>query len=401
MPRFDLTPEQREAVMTFVLGLVADPPSERYVARPTGRRRAIVEGQAVLEKYACAECHTLEMERWTFRFDPEEFFDPIPTDDYAFMKPHFPPERIVVSTRTNEQGLATAQVVGMPRLDASGHWLEDEDDDGNPLYFFALWEPAVINGQVWPTGGAEVMISRPQLIGRQEPVGGAAARLMFPAVLDRAKAMGSVAVDQEAWGWLPPPLLGEGRKVRAEWLRDYLLDPTPIRPAAVLRMPQYNLSEAEASKLADYFAAVDDREPEVFLGNMGILGDVRAMEAWRRDRMDDAWKILTDRKTFCAKCHVIGDYSPGGAVSTILAPDLEHVGHRIRPEFLRRWLAHPKAVLPYTGMPVNFPPSGDPLGQDLFPSSSSEQLEAVGDLLLNYDDYLRSRTSIRELIENL
>ncbi|HYW79051.1 MAG TPA: hypothetical protein VE890_05710, partial [Thermoguttaceae bacterium] len=399
MPRFELAPEQREAIMTFVLGLTADPPAERYVTRASGRRRAVVEGRAVLAKYACAECHTLEMERWTFEFDPDEFYGPIPTEDYAFMQPHFSPEQIAASMQTNEQGSGTAQVIGMPRLDSTGRWLEDEDDYGNPLYFFTLWQPAVINGEVWNTGGAEVMISEPQLTDRRPAVGGAVARLLFPAVLARARAAGSATADQEAWGWVPPPLVHEGGKVQSRWLRDYLLRPTPIRPAAVLRMPRFNMSPAEAAQLADYFTAASDAGFPSIGDKPDSLGDTGRIGNPRLEQLDRAWKILTDDMTFCAKCHLIGDFSPGGATGTSLAPDLERVGGRIRPEFLRRWLAHPTVLLPYTGMPVNFPPSGDPLDQDHFPGSSTAQMDAVMQLLLRYDAYLRSRTSIRQLIE--
>ena len=72
---------------------------------------------------------------------------------------------------------------------------------------------------------------------------------------------------------------------------------------------------------------------------------------------------------------------------------------RIRPDYLRRWLANPKSRLPYTGMPVNFPPTGASMGQDLFEGSSLEQLDAVTDLLLSYDWYIKGRTSIGEMIE--
>jgi cytochrome c2 len=69
-------------------------------------------------------------------------------------------------------------------------------------------------------------------------------------------------------------------------------------------------------------------------------------------------RILLDRKTYCAKCHLIGDYRPEGDTLTSLAPNLQDVARRIRPDYLRRWLADPRSVLPYTAMPVNFPPMG-------------------------------------------
>jgi hypothetical protein len=82
-----------------------------------------------------------------------------------------------------------------------------------------------------------------------------------------------------------------------------------------------------------------------------------------------------------------------------MAPDLEQAGRRIRPDYLRRWLTDPKSELPYTAMPVNFPPTGPPLGQDLAPGTSDQQIDALTELLLNYDDYVKRRMSMRRIIE--
>ncbi len=90
--------------------------------------------------------------------------------------------------------------------------------------------------------------------------------------------------------------------------------------------------------------------------------------------------------------------SEGGTTVTTLAPNLERVAERIRPEYLRRWLANPKAVLPHTPMTADFLPEGPPLEPELFQGKTIEQLDAVMDLLLNYDWYLRSHTSIRQLV---
>jgi hypothetical protein len=108
-------------------------------------------------------------------------------------------------------------------------------------------------------------------------------------------------------------------------------------------------------------------------------------------RLDGAWRILTDRATFCAKCHLLGEQRLPEESRAIRAPDLTRVAGRLRPDYLRRWLAEPKAILPYTAMPSLFPREGPPLGQDLFPVPSREQLDAVVTLLLNYDWYQRNR----------
>ena len=399
MGRFRLDDSQREAIITFVMGLVAQPPSDRHRYHPDRRRRAIIEGRKVLDRYGCAECHILRMERWAIRYDPQRFEEPVPIPEFDFIKPQFSADELARSARTDHRGWAHAQVVGMPRLEPSGGLLEDVDDEDNPLYFFGLWEPAVIGGQIWPVAGAEVPIAAPQITRTWPAWGGRLARILYPVVLAEAWQAGSAATDLEAWGWLPPPLEHEGRRVRPEWLYGYLLDPLPLRPAAVLPMPKYTLTPREVARLVDYFAAMagadfpygdDSWEP----ATSALPADERA----RRRRQ--AMRLVTDRTTFCAKCHLIGDYTPGDQVRTSLAPRLDRAGQRLRPEALRRWLANPKSVLPYTGMPVNFPPEGPPLGQDLLPGTSLEQIDAVADLLLHYPEYLGSQISIRRLIES-
>ncbi len=69
----------------------------------------------------------------------------------------------------------------------------------------------------------------------------------------------------------------------------------------------------------------------------------------------------------------------------------------MRPEYVRRWLADPKSVLPYTAMPAHFPATGEPLGQDLFPGSSREQLDAVTELLIRYDEYVTPASEDNQL----
>ena len=93
------------------------------------------------------------------------------------------------------------------------------------------------------------------------------------------------------------------------------------------------------------------------------------------------------------------DYSPGGDLKTGLAPRLDRVAGRIRPEYLRRWLANPKSQLPYTAMPVNFPPEKS-MGQEIYPGASVEQLDAVLDLLINYDRDVQGCARVRRMLES-
>ena len=401
MGRFTLDEQQREAVMTFVLGLVADPPTEKYVYQPDRTTRAIIEGRKVLDKYACAECHTLEMQRWTLQLDPDEFEPPPQSEDHDFLRPDVSPEAIDASLETDARGLVRAEVVGMPQIDQEGQLAiadEDVDEQDNDIfqYAFSLWEPAAVAGTACGVGGADLLVWDYEITKKRPALGGRFARLLYPTVLADARETGSQAAGAEARGWVPPSLVGEGAKVRPAWLHDYLLNPRLIRPACVPRMPRYNMSPDEAAKLVDYFAAtagVDfpyTTEPTLLVG-----GPVpQRMRGFER-----AMKMMVDRQTYCAKCHLIGDFSPGGEVRTVLAPDLAQVSDRIRPEYVRRWLANPKSVLPYTGMPVNFPADGRSVDPERFPGNSRGQLDAMADFLLNYDWFMRNRTSIRRMVE--
>jgi hypothetical protein len=75
---------------------------------------------------------------------------------------------------------------------------------------------------------------------------------------------------------------------------------------------------------------------------------------------------------------------------------LDQVCKRLQPGYLRRWLADPQSVLPYSPMPRNFPSHGEPKNQDLLPGGGLEQLDAVEQLLLEYDEYAKGKMSIRK-----
>ena len=61
MPKFPFNEEDIEAIETFVLGLVADPPAKEYIYRPEGPAKARIEGERMLDRFNCAGCHMLKM----------------------------------------------------------------------------------------------------------------------------------------------------------------------------------------------------------------------------------------------------------------------------------------------------------------------------------------------------
>jgi cytochrome c551/c552 len=396
MPKFPFNQEEIEAVMTFVLGLVAEAPSApAYVFRGTPRQQALVAGGKVLEKYNCGGCHMLDLPTWSFNYDPSTFPEATKPEDYDFVLAHFFPDQLLASKKVDQRGLGQATVHGRPVMDDQGNPVEAEDDDGNPAYFFAPWRPVAINGGRWYPGGPDILIPQSKLTDRRGERGGDLARLLYPRVFAAEQAINPNAKSSDAWGWVPPPLVGEGRKVQTDWLHNFLLDPYPIRPAVVLRMPKFNMSSKEATQLVSYFAAKDDVPFPYVFDPRTRQSYLAAEETNHPNRLPDALRIVTDRN-YCVQCHLVGDFVPEGSIRA-QAPQLARVHQRLRPDWLRDWIANPKRLLPYTGMPVNFP-LGKPASQELFKGDSLQQIDAVVDLLLNFDTFTKGQVTIKDKV---
>src|SRR5439155_1552389 len=62
---------------------------------------------------------------------------------------------------------------------------------------------------------------------------------------------------QEQPTFAPPILNGEGEKVQADWLFNFVKAPVQIRPWLQLRMPTFGLADEEANTVVGYFEALD------------------------------------------------------------------------------------------------------------------------------------------------
>ncbi|MEZ6058087.1 MAG: hypothetical protein R3C01_15415 [Planctomycetaceae bacterium] len=72
MPKFPFNDHQIEAVATFVLGLVAEPPAPAYVYQPDQRKKDIIEGERLLAKFNCTSCHMMRTPGVKVEFDLRE-----------------------------------------------------------------------------------------------------------------------------------------------------------------------------------------------------------------------------------------------------------------------------------------------------------------------------------------
>jgi mono/diheme cytochrome c family protein len=213
----------------------------------------------------------------------------------------------------------------------------------------------------------------------------------------------------------PPALRGEGAKVRPDWLYGFLKSVITLRPWLEVRMPQFDLSHEQATRLAAYFASLSQdesrwleqrlasfrRRPEVARGrartdlrryavrnrlvpapsvdpaeadpeeiaaaDRQILEDAEFLKslldvpypfaepppaAVPPDRLADGEAIFFELE--CLACHVFGDPTLPGANARPTAQNLDLTYHRLQPRWVQAWMEAPGRIQPGTKMPSLF-----------------------------------------------
>mgnify|MGYP000182736209 CR=1 FL=1 len=172
----------------------------------------------------------------------------------------------------------------------------------------------------------------------------------------------------------PPNLIGEGQKVRAQWLFDFIHNPTIIRPWLKTRMPTYKFEADELNSLLKYFSALDDQE---FPFEEKIDTDLSLNE------FHAAKKLFSSDYFDCAKCHIVGDKLPDGSPDS-WAPNFALTKTRLKPEWIIKWIIDPQSLLPGTKMPSYFDPQGFEFSgpDDILDGDEHEQIRVLRNYLL-------------------
>lgn len=275
--------EAREAVMTFVLGLVAEKMQQQVVSNPKGDRLAVVKGRKVLETFNCAGCHLVQPGVYNFKLSPDVVTQLDLTDtnqtsnekfamDYPFLHHHS-------WSGVNDPSGETIKAHGIkPKLD-----LDPFDDTGTKMLVYLQLTEALRyqdkEGNLKSLRAYETIGLPPQSLvyppqkyaasaeametlrssDRYGAYGGAFADLLtqYLIKLDPASYPSDRGDSNQARASVPPPLIGEGARTQPDWLFNFLLNPQKVRRMTVLQMPRFNLSEQDARALVDYFAAVE------------------------------------------------------------------------------------------------------------------------------------------------
>lgn len=399
MPKFPLKEDEIEAIATFVLGLIAEPPAAEYIYTPDERAKNRLEGEFLLAKYNCTGCHVVDLPQVTYatKLDDVTPTEMTPADHengLAMLLKLRPPRQALTGELRPyviEDEKVSLSIAKLHGFIASKPDPEEEDPELRE-YGFDVWETADFGTgdtakRLLP--GHRVTFTEKMLVDYQAGRGGDFAEWLVEDLM-KTKTGGNRSL---AWQASPPPLYQEGFKVQTPWLYQFLLEPTQLRYTTVLRMPKFNLSEKEAQTLANYFAAVDGAEfpyqeqapkdtdylaaREADLAHEGLLKDGETY-------LGESWKSLNG--PLCVKCHSLGGrkFKVSDPVKDIQGPNLNVVQNRLRADWVKLWLYKPTWITPYTSMPLNFPKNNLTQFPDLFGGDPDVQVTATRDALLNY-----------------
>lgn len=392
MPKFPFSESDIDAIATFVVGLVAEPPAPEYLHNPGGAKGAVIKGDRLLERYNCTGCHMLEMPKYRYATELDGLTASNPADDYpeavALLKKLRPAQNgLTGHTKPvkSADGVKNLPIIQFHGMTVSAPDPEDSLEDQE--YTVETWDNLNIGGkEIFPT--TRFTFPALNLEGIDPARGGAYAEWLVKRLLTNK------VVDQQnlAWQMSPPPLFKEGTKVQTPWLFNFLRNPGRVRHTTVLRMPRFNMSDAEAQALANYFAAVDGTEfPYQLIAEKepGYLNAKnqdfhKAYPDKKQDYLQESWQVLN--APLCIKCHSVAGRQVvvSDPAKDIRGPNLDLAAERLKPDWMMLWLSHPTWITPYTSMPAPFQKGKADQFPELFGGNGAWQTVSLRDALVNY-----------------
>jgi hypothetical protein len=150
--------------------------------------------------------------------------------------------------------------------------------------------------------------------------------------------------------WLPPSLVGVGARLQPEFIAKFLRDPSlggdraaaaSVRSHLEVRMPTFDFSEDEIGKLVRFFEAMS-KQPSVYQPPQ-----IKPLTEAEQRAATAIWKASGS----CNQCH-LAEGAP--MTADIKAPNLAFAPERLRPDWMKRWIAYPGGMHPDTAMTIQF-----------------------------------------------
>ena len=360
MPSLRLSDDEARAITAYLVTLGTKRPApDALETRLTDVANAAA-GEKLVRKYGCAGCHDVpgmenesrigvELSAFGSKTREELFFGdrtdvPETWDDWTYNKLLTPR---TYATKWIEQV--------MPQFD-----LAEDDIKALRAFLSSRTDSKVPVKYLYRPPGEDRIVAGRRLVARYNCTG-------CHVIEGRGGDIRRLYQEQPT---LAPPILnGEGEKVQADWLFNFVKAPVPIRPWLQVRMPTFGLADEEANTVVGYFEALDRVQvPFVHLERAALKAE-----------NVEAGRLLTSKDYFdCFSCHQRGAQKPQGPPEG-WAPDLALAHVRLSPEWIVKWLHDPQKVMPGTKMPSFFP-GGPP---DVLGGDDEAQIRALRDYILS------------------
>jgi mono/diheme cytochrome c family protein len=333
MPKVELTPDERRAIVAYLLTLTR---AEPLPPAPDLSRFNPEDGKQLVRRYECFGCHTIEgFERTRLSVPDLGEFARKPVEELDFGRTDVPRtkwdwlDRKLREPRAYES--EKIQLL-MPTLSLTA-------DERQTLitYVLAFDVPTLPVRYTVPATSAQRALREQTWMVAHLNCNGCHR-------LDGHEPHLARAIERK--NLIPPSLEGVGARLQGQYMYQFLLEPKAVRPWLQMRMPVFGFSEAHARTLVDGFAAATSvSNPYTYVAKEAV-----APEHFQRG-------VRRFRHYRCVQCHPtsIDQGLPEGVDPEDLSINLMLAKTRLRPEWIKDFLARPKQIAgAQTRMPTVF-----------------------------------------------
>jgi len=365
MPSLRLTDAEAGSITAYLSTLGTPTPVPAGLPETLKDPERIGNGEKLVRKYGCAGCHEIPGMEGESRIGAElsTYGDKVPEELFFGDRTDLPHtwEEFTFWKIKEPRGYATEWIEQlMPQFN-----LADEDIDALRVFLRSRTELVVP-----PKWRDESQWAKPEVVGER--------------LIAKYNCRGCHQIDGRGGdirrlyesnpASAPPILIGEGAKVQAPWLFNFLLQPTPIRPWLQVRMPTFGFTNEEANQLVQYFDATS--EVQVPFAHVTAA-------SFPADMIAAGDKLASVDYFSCWSCHMRGAQTPEGEPDS-WAPDLVLAAHRLKPDWVVEWITDPSKLMPGTKMPQFYvDPENNEGPEDILGGNDELQIKALRDYIMS------------------
>ena len=347
MPRFSFYENLDEvrSVVTFLISQLPDPIPPRKQRLLDKDEKTVEDGLALVRFLNCAGCHRLGAG-----------VQEVPIDELPRFSYLDPPENKAINDLERETWLAEALTVKEYKDPEGRFTLPEITFPKNTFlgqkFLYTIWNEDDKEFVEDAYSVVEIADFYWELTGRPE-----SQRILGVYGYREGQVIKSISLAPDDRVLSPPLLRREGERVNGQWLFEFLLKVHKIRESTEIRMPTFDFTPQQSRTMAEMFRILADVDGphEVFEDDELNLDMAReGAQMFKSPSPADQGVQPPPIRHNCDNCHPVNGKRPSNADQKKWGPELNMARKRLRPSWIRGWLADPKTFLPGTPMPTFF-----------------------------------------------